>query len=75
MTIKIDREATSYREPRYILDTGASSFNSRGVALYTIDSKLRADVAVKNTAYCLQAPLAVDKWQDVVLTFNKNGGS
>ena len=74
MTIKVDPEATSYREPRYILDTGASSFNSRGVSLYTIDNKLRADVAIRDTAYCLVVPLTIGKWQDVVLTYHKNGG-
>ena len=30
MTVKVDPAATMYRAPRYILDSGASSFNSRG---------------------------------------------
>ena len=74
MTIKVDPAATMYRSPRYILDSGASSFNSRGVALYTMDNKLRADVAIKDKAYCLVVPLVIDKWQDVVLTYHKDGG-
>ncbi|XP_028400368.1 uncharacterized protein LOC114523591 [Dendronephthya gigantea] len=73
MTIKVDPAATMYRSPRYILDSGASSFNSRGVALYTMDNKLRADVAIKDKAYCLVVPLVTDKWQDVVLTYHKDG--
>jgi hypothetical protein len=75
MTIKVDPAATMYRAPRYILDSGASSFNSRGMALYTMDNKLRADVAIKDKAYCLVAPLVTDKWQDVVLTYHKDGGT
>ena len=75
MTVKVDPAATMYRAPRYILDSGASSFNSRGVALYTLDNKLRADVAVKDKAYCLVVPLVTDKWQDVVLTYHQNGGT
>ena len=74
MTVKVDPAATMYRAPRYILDSGASSFNSRGVALYTMDNKLRADVAIKDKAYCLVVPLVTDKWQDVVLTYHQNGG-
>lgn len=74
MTIKVDPAATMYRSPRYILDSGASSFNSRGVALYTMDNKLRADVAIKDKAFCLVVPLITDKWQDVVLTFHQDGG-
>ena len=74
MTMKIDPVATMYRAPRYILDSGASSFNSRGIALYTMDNKLRADVAIKDKAYCLAVPLVTDKWQDVVLTYHQDGG-
>ena len=75
MTIKVDPAATMYRAPRYILDSGASSFNSRGVAMYTMDNELRADVAVKDKAYCLVVPLVADKWQDIVLAYHQNGGS
>ena len=72
--MKVDPEATRYRDPRYILDTGASSFNSRGISLYTIDNKLRADVAIKNKAYCLAVPLTTNKWLDVLVSFNRDGG-
>jgi hypothetical protein len=74
MTVKVDPAATMYRAPRYILDSGASSFNSRGVALYTMDNKLRADVAIEDKSYCVAVPLVTNKWQDVVLTYHKDGG-
>ena len=39
-----------------------------------MDNKLRADVAIEDKSYCLAVPLVADKWQDVVLTYHKDGG-
>lgn len=59
---------------KYIVDSGASTFNSKGFTLYTVHGNLRADLAVANQEFCLQIPLIVQRWQDVLVTWKKSEG-
>ena len=74
MTVKFENEAKTNEDVHYIVDSGASTFNSRGFSLYVQGSSLRADVAIANKAFCLETPLVTDRWQDVLLTWRKDEG-
>lgn len=75
MTLKLDLKSYTGDDIYYIVDSGASTFNSRGFSLYVQDNKLRADVAIANKAFCLETPIANDRWQDLLLTWKKGEGS
>jgi hypothetical protein len=60
---------------RYIVDSGASTFNSKGFSLYTLQGKLRADIAIPNDSLCLETPLETDRWHDVLVTWRKDKGT
>lgn len=74
MTFRLDKDALKYNDMKYIVDSGASTFTSKGFTLYTIHGNLRADLAVANQEFCLQIPLTVQRWQDVLVTWKKNEG-
>ena len=74
MTLRMDKEALKYNDMNYIVDSGASTFKSKGFTLYTLHGNLRADLAIANQEYCLQIPLIVDRWQDILVTWNKSEG-
>ncbi|KAL9981056.1 hypothetical protein ACROYT_G009713 [Oculina patagonica] len=74
MTFRLDKDALKYNDMKYIVDSGASTFNSKGFTLYTIHGNLRADLAIANQEFCLQIPLTVQRWQDVLVTWKKSEG-
>lgn len=74
MTFRLDKDALKYNDMKYIVDSGASTFNSKGFTLYTVHGNLRADLAVANQEFCLQIPLIVQRWQDVLVTWKKSEG-
>ena len=74
MTFRLDKDALKYNDMKYIVDSGASTFNSKGFTLYTVHGNLRADLAVANQEFCLQIPLMVQRWQDVLVTWKKSEG-
>ena len=40
MSVKFDKSVNDYKEPRYLLDTGAQSSQTRGVSMYTKEGKV-----------------------------------
>ena len=54
MTFRLDKDALKYNDMKYIVDSGASTFNSKGFTLYTVQGNLRADLAVANKEFCVQ---------------------
>ncbi|KXJ29084.1 Hemicentin-1 [Exaiptasia diaphana] len=75
MTLKIDKDSLFKSDDmRYIVDSGASTFNSKGFSLYTLHGKLRADIAIPNDSICLESPLEADRWHDVLVTWRKDKG-
>ena len=74
MTFRLDKDALKYNDMNYIVDSGASTFNSKGFTLYTVHGKLRADLALANQEFCVQIPVTVQKWQDVLITWKKSEG-
>ena len=74
MTFRLDKDALKYNDMKYIVDSGASTFNSKGFTLYTVQGNLRADLAVANKEFCAQIPLIVQRWQDVLVTWKKGEG-
>lgn len=74
MTFRLDKDALKYNDMKYIVDSGASTFNSKGFTLYTVQGNLRADLAVANKEFCVQIPLIVQRWQDVLVTWKKSEG-
>ena len=74
MTFRLDKDALKYSDMNYMVDTGASTFNSKGFSLYTVQGNLRADIAVADQENCLQIPITVNKWQDILVTWKKSEG-
>ncbi|XP_048583185.1 uncharacterized protein LOC5513112 isoform X3 [Nematostella vectensis] len=74
MTLKMDKDAINTNDMNYIVDSGASTFNSKGFSLYTLHGKLRADIAIPNDAICLETPMEPDRWHDVLVTWKKDQG-
>ncbi|KAJ7333857.1 Hemicentin-1 [Desmophyllum pertusum] len=74
MTFRLDKDALKYNDMNYIVDSGASTFNSKGFTLYTVHGNLRADLAIANQEFCLQIPVTVQRWQDVLVTWKKSEG-
>lgn len=74
MTLKLGEDALRHKDISYIVDSGASTFNSKGFTLYTWQGNLRADVAIANQEFCLKTPLVIDHWQDILITWDKNTG-
>ena len=74
MTFRLDKDALKYNDMKYLVDSGASTFNSKGFSLYTVHGNLRADLAIADHEFCLQIPLTVQKWQDILVTWKKSKG-
>ncbi|KAK2574419.1 Glutamine-rich protein 2 [Acropora cervicornis] len=74
MTFRLEKDALKYSDMNYIVDSGASTFNSKGFSLYTVQGNLRADIAVADQENCLQIPVTVNKWQDILVTWRKSEG-
>lgn len=75
MTLKTNKDTfLKSDDMRYIVDSGASTFNSKGFSLYTLQGKLRADIAIPNDSLCLETPLETDRWHDVLVTWRKDKG-
>ena len=51
MTVKFDQSVKDYKEPRYLLDTGAKSSQTRGVSIYVKDGKLFFNLAISQKAW------------------------
>ena len=75
MTFRLEKDALKYSDMNYIVDSGASTFNSKGFSLYTVQGNLRADIAVADQENCLQIPVTVNKWQDILVTWRKSEGN
>lgn len=75
MTFRLGKDALKYSDINYIVDSGASTFNSKGFSLYTVQGNLRADIAVADHENCLQIPVTVNKWQDILVTWKKSEGN
>ena len=63
------------RDISYLVDSGASTFTSKGFTLYIWRGNLRADIAVANKEFCLKTPVTVGRWQDILITWKKNEGA
>ena len=74
MTVLVPKEAQKMKEVRYILDSGASTFNSRGVSMYMLNGKLRSDIAMTDQALCLETPITYGRWMDIILTWKEGQG-
>ena len=51
MTVKFDQSVKEYKEPRYLLDTGAQSSQTRGVSLYVKDGKVFFNLAISQKTW------------------------
>ena len=61
MTVKFDQSVKEYKEPRYLLDTGAQSSQTRGVSLYVKDGKVFFNLAISQKTW--QVRKSNFKWQ------------
>lgn len=51
MNLKFDQSAKEYKEPRYLIDTGAQSSQTRGVSLYVKDGKIFFTLAISQKVW------------------------
>lgn len=51
MNLKFDQSAKEYKEPRYLIDTGAQSSQTRGVSLYVKDRKIFFTLAISQKVW------------------------
>ena len=51
MTVKFDKSVNDYKEPRYLLDTGAQSLQTRGVSFYVKDGKVFFTLAISQKSW------------------------
>ena len=51
MNLKFDQSVKSYKEPRYLIDTGAQSSQTRGISIYVKDGKLFFTLAISQKVW------------------------
>ena len=51
--VKLDEACMSYKEPRYIVDSGARSLTTRGVSVYIVNGNLFFELATAKKAWKL----------------------
>ena len=51
MNLKFDQSAKDYKEPRYLIDTGAQSSQTRGVSMYVKDGKIFFKLAISQKVW------------------------
>lgn len=49
--IKLDEAGMSYKEPKYIVDSGARSLTTRGVSMYIVNGNLFFELATAKKAW------------------------
>lgn len=49
--VKLDEACMSYKEPRYIVDSGARSLTTRGVSVYIVNGNLFFELATAKKAW------------------------
>ena len=56
MSLKFDQSAKNYKEPRYLIDTGAQSSQTRGISMYVKDGKIFFKLFPASKALNIQKP-------------------
>lgn len=51
MNLKFDQSMKDYKEPRYLIDTGAQSSQTRGVSMYVKDGKIYFKLAISQKVW------------------------
>nr|XP_058946642.1 uncharacterized protein LOC131774603 [Pocillopora verrucosa] len=74
MNLKFDQSIKDYKEPRYLIDTGAQSSQTRGVSMYVKDGKIYFKLAISQKVWEVSAPLEFDKWFYLTSTWSEVDG-
>lgn len=51
MSLKFDQSAKDYKEPKYLIDTGAQSSQTRGVSMFVKDGKIFFTLAISQKVW------------------------
>ena len=51
MNLKFDQSVKTYKEPRYLIDTGAQSSQTRGISIYVKDGKVFFTLAISQKVW------------------------
>ena len=51
MNLKFDQSVKDYKEPRYLIDTGAQSSQTRGISVYVKDGKIFFTLAISQKVW------------------------
>lgn len=58
MSVKFDKSVNDSKEPRYLLDTGAQSSQTRGVSMYIKEGKVFFNLAISQKSWEVGIPSA-----------------
>lgn len=64
MNLKFDQSMKDYKEPRYLIDTGAQSSQTRGVSMYVKDGKIYFKLAISQKVWevrCKQFEMGMER--------------
>ena len=77
MTVKIYRGSVLNDERLFIMDSGATLNNSRGISLWVNHGKLSGAVVTRENTWCIRRSLYpyIEKWISLTFTWNRDIGS
>lgn len=62
MNVMFDKSVNEYKDPRYLLDTGAQSSQTRGVSMYIKDGRLFFNLAISQKSWEVRCWVVVAKF-------------
>ena len=76
MTLKLYRDSVFNKSRLFILDSGATSSDSRGISIWVVDGSIGSQVSTRDEIWCLRKILEpyVEKWLSLTLTWHKDEG-
>ncbi|XP_012557208.2 uncharacterized protein LOC100201718 isoform X1 [Hydra vulgaris] len=76
MTVKVYRDSVFNKTKLFLLDSGATSTDSRGISIFVQDGRIEAMVSTRDTVWCLRKILEpyIEKWISLTLTWRNDKG-
>ena len=76
MTVKVYKDSVFNKTKLFLLDSGATSADSRGISIFVQDGRIEAMVSTRETIWCLRKILEpyIEKWISLTLTWRNDRG-
>ncbi|XP_031555970.1 uncharacterized protein LOC116292758 [Actinia tenebrosa] len=72
--IKLDKSIASCQEPRYLLDTGATSLMTRGVSVFVVGETLSVQISTSKNVYKAVTQVTLGRWFYLMITWKPSAG-